>query len=100
MAALITRTFTTSIIKACKVEFKGGELATTDIDPIEFTGKIGEDKALKLVKKTYGKNGTYLIREIEEQSKILAVETEEFVKIAFEITREKQKEIEAQEDNN
>lgn len=75
---LVTRTFTDSIISAAEVVVENGEVITKDLEPLKVTGKIDNTKALKEVRKMYGKDNQYAILDIAYEDVTYGMDVEEF----------------------
>lgn len=79
MPKMITRTVSTSVIKAAKAEFKDGQLVSTDLDTIEVPDTVTMENALKAVMKKHGKLGSYVIKAIEQTDVLYGITFEDFM---------------------
>lgn len=80
MRKTITRSITVSVIQSAKVTLKNGQAEITDNPTLKVNGIISEEKALKLVRKTYGE--TSQIESIETIDDVYEISVEEFMKYA------------------
>lgn len=80
MTKLVTRTFTQSDIYAVEVSMDNGEIGTVDLDIITVPEKVNEESAMRIVRKTYGKKGQYLIKEIVYNDELRAMSVEDFLR--------------------
>ena len=79
----ITRKIETHKIFPATVAFKKGKIVTTPLDPIKVSNvNITEPKAIKMVKKTYGKTNLYVITKIETTRTTYALDIDKFLEIA------------------
>jgi hypothetical protein len=86
----ITRTVTTSIIKASEVSFKDGKVMSIPLKEVVCDNEIITDgaKALKKVQKAYGKEKQYVITGIEKKEVLYGLDYDTFMKYAKVITKE------------
>lgn len=64
----VTRTIETHTINSAIVTMENGKIATTSLDPISISNvTMNNDKALKLVRKKYGKMVTMLLQELTQK---------------------------------
>lgn len=61
----ITRTVESSIIYSSRIHVTDGQVTLEELEPLTVTHeKVNEEKALKIVKKFYGKKDAYAITKI------------------------------------
>ena len=61
----VTRTFEPQKISPATVKMENGEVVTEELAPITvFNDTMSQEKALKLTRKEYGRNGNYVILNI------------------------------------
>lgn len=61
----VTRTFETHKIFPATVKVENGQIVTEELEPITvFNDTMNQEKALKLTRKEYGRNGNYVILDI------------------------------------
>ena len=61
----VTRSFETHRIYPATVKVENGKVVTEDLAPITvFNDTMNQEKALKLTRKEYGRNGNYVILDI------------------------------------
>lgn len=76
----ITRTISTTTITAKKVEVVNGEVVTREVSPIIVTGeKVDNEKALKLVRKEYGRDEQYIVTSVKEEENVYSLDLVTFV---------------------
>lgn len=91
----VTRTIETHKITPAIVAMKNGKLETTQLDPIVVSNvTMNEQKALKLIQKTYGKTKQYVITRIETTKTTYAMDVEKFMELASPINGESEEETE------
>lgn len=91
----VTRTIETHKITAATVAMKNGKLEKTTLDPIVVSNvTMNEQKALKLVQKTFGKIKQYVITEIKTTKTTYALDFEKFMELATPIDGESEEETE------
>lgn len=79
----IQRTITATTILSSNVVLNSEGVETTENAPITVNGKISYDKALKLVRKTYGENAQIaVVNSIEDMYEI---SVEDFLKYATKV---------------
>lgn len=79
----ITRTIESHVIQAAKVRMVEGEVRLFVLDDITATNvKLNEEKALKLVRKEYGRSDNYVITAIKTEKITYSVPIEDFMKMA------------------
>jgi hypothetical protein len=94
----VTRTIIFSMIGCVKVDVEGGNIVTKPLAPVKVLGsRVKQEKALKYVKDTYGKDGTYAITSIEHKEQLYGMDAEIFLKYAKPIVDEEEKEEEKEE---
>lgn len=78
-----TRTISKTVIKSAMITFVEGVVVTTPCVDITEHAKISDnDKALAIVKSTYGKKGTYVVTGLEVTDTTYAISIEDFMKYA------------------
>lgn len=61
----ITRTVESSIIYSSRIHVTDGQVTLEELEPLTVTHeKVNEEKALKIVKNSYGKKDAYAITKI------------------------------------
>lgn len=76
----ITRTISTTTIMAKKVSVVNGEVVTQEVDPVIVTGeKVDNEKALKLVRKEYGRDTQYIVTSVKEEENVYIIDLATFV---------------------
>lgn len=76
----ITRTISTTTITAKKVEVVNGEVVTQEVSPIIVIGeKVDNEKALKLVRKEYGRDAQYIVTFVKEEENVYSLDLVTFV---------------------
>ena len=76
----ITRTISTTTITANKVSVVNGEVVTQEVDPVIVTGeKVDNEKALKLVRKEYGRDAQYIVTSVKEEENVYSIDLDTFV---------------------
>lgn len=61
----VTRTFETHKIFPATVKMENGQVVTEELEPITvFNDTMNLEKALKITRKVYGRNGNYVILNI------------------------------------
>lgn len=77
----ITRTISTTTITAKKVSVVNGEVVAQELDPVIVTGeKVDNEKALKLVRKEYGRDAQYVvITSVKDEENVYSVDLDTFV---------------------
>lgn len=79
----VTRTVETHTINSATVTMENGKIVTTPLAPLSVSNvTMNNDKALKLVRKMYGKNGNYIITEIETEKVTYGLPFEKFMELA------------------
>jgi hypothetical protein len=95
----VTRTIIFSIIECAKVEVKDGKIETAPLEPVKVLGsRVKQEKALKYVKDTYGKENTYAVVSIEHKEQLYGMDAEFFMKHAKPIVDEEKKKEEEKEE--
>lgn len=80
---MVTRTVETHIINSATVSMENGKVATEPLEPISVSNvTMNNDKALKLVRKKYGKNGNYVIKGISTLKETYGLPYEKFMELA------------------
>jgi hypothetical protein len=76
----ITRTISTTTITAKKVSVVNGEVVTQEVDTVIVTGeKVDNEKALKLVRKEYGRDAQYIVTSVKEEENVYSIDLDTFV---------------------
>lgn len=76
----ITRTISTTTITAKKIEVINGKVATQEVNPVIVTGeKVDNEKALKLVRKEYGRDAQYIVTSVKEEENTYSIDLATFV---------------------
>lgn len=76
----ITRTISTTTITAKKVEVVNGKVVTQEVNPVIVTGeKVDNEKALKLVRKEYGRDAHYIVTSVKEEENVYSIDLDMFV---------------------
>lgn len=76
----ITRTISTTTITAKKIEVINGEVVAQDVNPVIVTGeKVDREKALKLVRKEYGRDAQYIVTSVKEEENVYSIDLATFV---------------------
>lgn len=79
----VTRTIETHTINSAIVTMENGKIVTTLLEPISISNvTMNNDKALKLVRKKYGKNGNYVITGIDTEKVTYGLPFEKFMELA------------------
>lgn len=79
----ITRTFETHTIFAEQVSFEQGKIITSPLEPISvFNETVTNDNALKLIRKKYGKNNNYIIKEIVTKRTTYSMDIDKFMDLS------------------
>lgn len=79
MAKYITRTFITSIVHPVAVTMANNQPVTEELEAIVITGKVSDEKALKVAKKAYP-DKSVLLNGIDYQSELRGMTVENFMK--------------------
>lgn len=94
----VTRTIETHTINSATVTLENGEIATTSLEPISISNvTMNNDKALKLVRKKYGKNGNYVITGIVTKKVTYGLPFEKFMELAKVISGNEKDEDDSEE---
>lgn len=76
----ITRTISTTTITPKKVSVVNGKVTTQEVDPVIVTGeKVDNEKALKLVRKEYGRDAQYIVTSVKEEENVYSIDLDTFV---------------------
>lgn len=79
----VTRTIETHTINNAIVTVENGKIVTTSLEPISISNVTMNDaKALKLVRKKYGKNNNYVITGIDTKKVTYGLPFEKFMELA------------------
>lgn len=79
MAKYIIRTFITSIVHPVAVTMVNNQPVTEELEAIVITGKVSDEKALKVTKKAYPDKNV-LLNGIDYQSELRGMTVEDFMK--------------------
>ena len=79
MAKYITRTFIKSIVHPVAVTMVNNQPVTEELEAIVITGKVSDEKALKVAKKDYPDKNV-LLNGIDYQSELRGMTVEDFMK--------------------
>lgn len=96
----VTRTIETHTInsESVSVTMINGKIVTESLEPISISNvTMNNDKALKLVRKKYGKNGNYVITGIDTKKVTYGMPFEKFMKLAEVISGNEKDEDESEE---
>lgn len=94
----VTRTIETHTIDSAIVTMEKGKIITTPLEPISISNvTMNNDKALKLVRKEYGKNGNYVITGINSEKVTYGLSFEKFMELAEVISGNEKDEDETDE---
>lgn len=94
----VTRTIETHTINSATVTMENGKIATTSLDPISISNvTMNDDKALKLVRKKYGKKGNYVITGIDTKKVTYGLPIEKFMELAEVISGNEKDEDDSEE---
>lgn len=79
----VTRTIDTHTINSATVTMDNGKIVTTPLGPISISNvTMNNEKALKLVRKEYGKNNNYVITGINSEKVTYGLPYEKFMELA------------------
>lgn len=79
----VTRTIETHTINSATIAMENGKIVTIPLDPISISNvTMNIDKALKVVRKKYGKNGNYVITGIDTKKVTYGLPFEKFMELA------------------
>lgn len=78
MAKYITRTFITSIVHPVAVTMVNNQPVTEELEAIVITGKVSDEKALKVAKKAYPDKNV-LLNGIDYKSELRGMTVEDFL---------------------
>lgn len=94
----VTRTIETHTINSAIVTMENNKIATSSLEPISISNvTMNNDKALKLVRKKYGKNGNYVITEIDTKKVTYGLPFEKFMELAEVISGNEKDEDDSEE---
>lgn len=94
----VTRTIETHTINSATVAIENGKIATTSLEPISISNiTMNNDKALKLVREKYGKNGNYVITGIDTKKVTYGLPFEKFMELAEVISGNEKDEDDSEE---
>ena len=85
MAKYITRTFITSIVHPVAVTMVNNQPVTEELEAIVITGKVSDEKALKVAKKAYPDKNV-LLNGIDYKSELPGMTVEDFLAHIFPMT--------------
>lgn len=84
----VTRTIETHTIDCATVTMENEKIVTIPLEPISISNvTMNNDKALKLVRKVYGKNSNYVITGINTEKVTYGLPFEKFMELAEVISR-------------
>lgn len=79
----LTRTVETHTINGASVTVEDGKIVTTPLEPISISNvTMNNEKALKLVRKKYGRTGNYVIIGIDTEKVTYGLPFEKFMELA------------------
>lgn len=79
----VTRTIKTHTINSAIVTMEDGKIVTTPLEPISISNvTMNNEKALKLVRKKYGKNDSHVITGIDTEKVTYGLPFEKFMELA------------------
>lgn len=90
MRKTIERSITVTRIYFSKIVVESGEVTAIPMASIEVTGRINNEKALKVIKETHGKDAQFVVRELEEKEERYEISVEDFMKYATKVEAEPQ----------
>lgn len=94
----VTRTIETHTINSATITMENGKIVTTSLEPISISNvTMNNDKALKLVRKKYGKNSNYVITEIGTKKVTYGLPFEKFMELAEVISGNEKDEDDSEE---
>lgn len=80
---MVTRTIETHTINSATVSMENGKIVTEPLEPISVSNvTMNNDKALKLVRKKYGKSGNYVITGISTEKVTYGLPFDKFMELA------------------
>ena len=82
MRATITREMVVSTINGYTIEIQEGKPTVKEVSPVTVYGKVSKDKALKELKKVYGKDAPVSVSTVTEESKRYEISVADFIKYA------------------
>lgn len=86
---MLTRTIRSITVKAVAIAYKDGQLVSTDLEPIVYTGRKKTEGALiKSFKEQVGEGVQVMITSQEESEKTYQCTLEDFLKVAVEVQAE------------
>lgn len=89
MSKKITRTIETHTIYGAEVDMEDGVLKSFDLGKIAMTGcKPTKENAMKELRKRYGRNKNYVVKEIVTDCNVYAMSLEDFLANAVIIDKE------------
>lgn len=99
MAKVFSRTIENSTIECASVRVENGQLVTIGLEPIMVEeGNVTNEKAIKLVQKTYGKTGQYVILDIVKTQEVYEISIDDLKKYGKKVVKvEKQENVETVE---
>ena len=94
----VTRTIETHTINSESITMINGKIVTESLEPISISNvTMNNDKALKLVRKKYGKNGNYVIAGIDTKKVTYGLPFEKFMELAEVISGNEKDEDDSEE---
>lgn len=92
MRKTIVRTITATTIESANVTFANGKPVVTPNEPIIMSGVVGEEKALKEVRKVYG--NTANVTEVKAVNDVYEISVEDFIKNAKKVVAPTKEQVE------
>ena len=86
MRATITREMVVSTINGYTIEIEEGKPTVKEVQPVTVYGKVTKDKALKELKKVYGKDAPVSVSTVDEETKRYEISVADFIKYAKVVT--------------
>lgn len=94
----VTRTIETHTINSATVTMENGKIVTISLEPISISNvTMNNDKALKLVRKKYGRNNNYIITGIDTKKVTYGLPFEKFMELAEVISGNEKDEDDSEE---
>jgi hypothetical protein len=81
-----TRKILQTTINSAKVVIDGENPLKIDNAPIIVNGKITNEKAVKIVEKTFGKGALYIVRSVDTKENTYEISVVDFIKNATLVT--------------
>lgn len=87
MRTTITREITESKINGFMIEIQEGKPTVKEVESVTVYGKISKEKALKELKKVYGKDAPVSVSTIDETTNAYEISVADFVKNAKKVEK-------------